>query len=363
MPRDGANPAQASRVPTIVHVMGWVSQQYGSFERFLERLAARGAAAGLETHLVFPSRPRSEAFVRNVRAEIHEVPLARHPLDRRAWRGLRDVFARTRATHVHAHFGLDAMIAMRVAQSLGIARRFLSKHIIPSSSFLSGIRHRWLARQAEVFFAVSDRVANALIELGVPKEKVVRVYLGVDTDAYRPGTQKNRTEKIVLCASHLRPGKGVELLAPLAAALARDPGKVRVLCAGDGPLRAALARAAADAPLEVLGLRQDIPELLASADLFVFPTTGDEGLGLGPIEAMAAGLPIVASAVSDLPSIAGDAMRFVPPGDLDALIAACRALLTNDEEAHALGARARAAAEERFSVAGAVDAHLARYLP
>jgi glycosyltransferase involved in cell wall biosynthesis len=335
---------------TVVHVMGWVSQQYGSFERFLERLALRCAEEGLSTRLVFPSRPKSEEFIRNVRAELELVPLARHPLDLAAWRGLRHAFRG--ATHVHAHFGLDAMIAMQVARG---RRRFLSKHIIPGRSRLSSLRHRWLASKAEVFFAVSDRVANDLLALGVPREKVQRVYLGVDTNAYKPGVRKGT--KVILCASHMREGKGVELLP----ALARRLPDTTILAAGDGPLRPMLER---DAPpnLQVLGLRQDIPELLASSDLFVFPTTGNEGLGLGPLEAMAAGLPIVASAVSDLPAIAGDAMHFVPPGDLDALTAACRTLLDDERAATALGERARKAAVERFSVDQAVEAHLARYL-
>ncbi|HYO77286.1 MAG TPA: glycosyltransferase family 4 protein, partial [Thermoanaerobaculia bacterium] len=235
-------------------------------------------------------------------------------------------------------------------------------------SKLSSIRHRWLAAQAEVFFAVSDRVAKDLISLGVPNDKVVRVYLGVDTNAYRPDPAvraatrqklgRTAEQKMVLCASHLREGKGVELLPALARAL----GNVPVLCAGDGVLRPRLEAEAANTSLRILGLRQDIPELLAAADVFIFPTTGNEGLGLGPIEAMAAGLPIVASAVSDLPNIAGDAMRFVPPGDLDALVNATRTLLTNDAEARELGARARKAAVERFSVDVAVEAHLQRYL-
>jgi glycosyltransferase involved in cell wall biosynthesis len=360
---------------TIVHVMGWVSQQRGSFERFLERLAARCEQEGARTHLVFPARPASDEFVQNVRADIHIVPLARHPFDRTAIHGLRDVLARTGATHVHAHFGLDAIIAMQVAKRAGVARRFLTKHILPGNSrlTLAGLRHRWLARNAEVFFAVSDRVADALLAHGIPREKVVRVYLGVDTEAYRPDPARRAAaramlgiggERVVLCTSHLREGKGVELLPGLAAGLAQNPGDVAVLHAGGGPLRDSIEVAAAaipSRPLRLLGVRQDIPELLAAADLFVFPTTGNEGLPLGPIEAMAAGLPIVATTVSDLPRVAGDAMHLVPPSDAEALLKACRLLLANDADARALGNRARKAAEERFSVDAAVEAHVARY--
>jgi glycosyltransferase involved in cell wall biosynthesis len=360
---------------SIVHVMGWPSQQHGSFERFLERLAVRCEAEGYETHLVFPARPVSDAFVRGAHATFHEVPLARHPLDLRAWRGLRAVLKSVRATHVHAHFGLDAIITMAVARLLRVPRRFLSKHIVPGTGRVSSLRHRWLAAQAEVFFAVSDLVARSLLALRVPPGKVERVYLGVDTTAYQTTPERRAAarallgvgddERIVLCASHLREGKGVELLPALAAALAQNPGNVRVLHAGDGPLRESLERAATEIPgrpLQLLGLRQDIPELLAAADLFVFPTTGDEGLGLGVIEAMAAGLPIVATRVSDLPAIAGDALCLVAPGNAEELIAACRKLLADSDAAAELRVRARDAATTRFSVDAAVEAYLARYL-
>jgi len=356
---------------TVVHVMGWVSQQHGSFERFLERLAARCASAGLKTHLVFPAHPRSEEFIRTVNARIHIVPLAKHLLDYRAWAGLRSVFKKTRATHIHAHSGLDAMLAMRIARTLK-TRRFLSQHTVPGTSWSSKMRHRWLAQQAETLFAVSEPVVAALLSLGVPPEKIVQAPLGVDVMAYRPDSALRSAtrealgirddEKVVLCTSHLREGKGVELLPPLAAALAQSPGNVRLLSAGAGPLRESLQAQSVNIPLQFLGLRHDIPELLAAADLFVLPRTRDDGRGLGPVEAMAAGLPIVASALSGQSAVIGEPMQLVPPGDLNALVAACRTLLADPDAAHTLGSRAREAAVTRFSVDAAVEAHVARYL-
>jgi glycosyltransferase involved in cell wall biosynthesis len=76
---------------------------------------------------------------------------------------------------------------------------------------------------------------------------------------------------------------------------------------------------------------------------------------------MAAGLPIVATTVSDLPRITGDAMHLIPPCDAEALLTACRMLLRDHAAAAALGERACNAARERFSVDAAVEAHVARY--
>jgi glycosyltransferase involved in cell wall biosynthesis len=348
-----------------VHVVGWGSRQHGSFERFLERLAARCGAEGLRTHFVFPEPPAS------LDENVHVVPFARSLLDYRAWSNLRNVLRKTRATHVHAHFGRDAMLAMQLAKSRKL-RPFLSQHVMPSRQW----SQRWLTQQAETIFAGSERIATALLALGVPRHKVVRVTLGVDVMAYRPDSHARAAtrealgigddEKVVLCASPLREGKGIELLPPLAAALAQSPGNVRVLCAGEGPLRTMLEAQSVNIPLQFLGLRQDLPELLAAADLFVVPASGNESLGvldtLGTIEALSAGLPIVASAVPDRPPIAGDAVQWVTPGDLNALTSACRALLRDPETAHALGSRARAAAVTGFSVDAAVEAYVARYV-
>lgn len=85
---------------------------------------------------------------------------------------LRQLGARTEATHVHAHFGLDAYYARAAARLGGVGRRYTTKHIMPGRSrrTLSRTRHRWLAAQCETVFAVSDAVAGVLVYLGVPSE-------------------------------------------------------------------------------------------------------------------------------------------------------------------------------------------------
>ena len=365
----------ARRRPSIVHVMGWRSQQYGSFERFLVALARTCAEAGAETHLVFPGRPASARFAAEVGAEIHHVPLARHPADVRTWRGLGRVLRATGATHLHAHFGLDSYLALAVARTLAVPRRFTTKHAVPGTSrrTLAPARHRWLGREVEVVFAVSERVRADLVAIGLPPEKVVTSYLGVDLDTYRPDEERRNAARaalglepdarLVLSTSHLRLGQGVELLPRVAAQLAREPGRVVVAVAGDGPLRPELERAAAPLGdrLRLLGVREDVPDLLAAADVFVFPTTGGEGLGLGPVEALASATPVVASAVSDLGTLLAGSALVVPPGDVDALVGACRRLLDDPALARELGGRGRALAAERLDVRTAAAVHARHY--
>ncbi len=363
----------------IVHVMGWRSQQYGSFERFVVALARRCAEVGIETHLVFQAPPASAAFIADVEAEIHVVPTARLVGDPQHVVRINRLLRRLQPTHLHAHFGYDSYNALATARLLRVPRRFTTKHIVPSSSRweLPGPRHRWLARQVEVFWAVSHWVAEQLLALGVPKERLEVCYLGVDPTAYQPDPElRARTRaalgigdqtRVVLSTSHLRPGKGTELLPWLAAELTAELNDVVLLAAGDGSLRErlhgeALALGIEEDRLRLLGVREDIPALLAAADLFVFTTQANEGMPLGVIEALASGVPVVACAVSDIAKMPDDALALVPQGDAAALARACRALLSDQAATSALAARGRQLAIERFSVDHAVDVHVHRYL-
>jgi glycosyltransferase involved in cell wall biosynthesis len=357
--------------------MGWHSQQYGSFERFLVALAHSCDRSGLESHFVFPAAPASHAFVCDASAAIHLVPSPAGVGDPRFARRLGGLLRRLRPTHTHAHFGLDAYEALATAAALGVPGRFTTKHITPSPSRTSAVRHRLLAALVKAVFTVSSEVCDRLAALGVPARKLEVVHLGVDPGAYRPDPTAGdalRAElglapgtRLVVSTSHLRPGKGVELLPGLAAALAEQPDGVCVLVAGDGPLRAALEadarrlRLGADS-IRLLGLREDVPRLLAAADVFVFPTVGSEGYPLGPLEALASARPVVASGVGDVGRSLAGAADIVAPGDERALVAACRRLLADPAGAEALGAAGRRLVTEQFSTQRAADRHVAVYL-
>jgi len=365
--------------PAIVHVMGWRSQQYGSFERFLVALASCSTEQGARTHLVFPATPASRAFAHDVPAEVHVIASPTRAGDPRFALRLASLLQRVRATHVHAHFGTDAYHAVATATLLAVPGRYATKHIAPGSSrrSLSRTRHRWLAARVRTFFAVSHHVREQLLALGVPSRKVEVCYLGVDPAAYSR-SQLVRAEarrelgiadgsRLVLTTSHLRPGKGMEMLPRLTADLVGAGRDVTVLVAGDGPLRQQLEREAgrrglARGRLRLVGVREDVPRLLAAADLFVFPASGAEGLPLGPLEALAAGVPVVATTVSDLATLLPGSALLVPPGDSAALVAACLRLLGDPQLADSVRRRGRELVVSRLNVARAADVHAQRYL-
>jgi glycosyltransferase involved in cell wall biosynthesis len=153
----------------------------------------------------------------------------------------------------------------------------------------------------------------------------------------------------------------------LVRAVARlEPGSVRLRIAGDGPDREALvaelARLGLDGAVELLGTRADVAELLGAADVFVL-SSDSEGMPMSVLEAMAAGLPVVATAVGGVPELVREAETgvLVPPRDTEALAAALGALVADGELRERLGEAARRRAEREFSLAEFRRAHLEVY--
>lgn len=144
------------------------------------------------------------------------------------------------------------------------------------------------------------------------------------------------------------------------------PGAFRAEIVGDGPDRAAVAAELAAGGLseavELLGERSDVRERLARAGLFVL-SSRSECMPISVLEAMAAGLPVVASAVGGLPEMVvdGDTGLLVAPGDAEALGQALARLMADPQERRRMGAAGRRRVEERFDLPAFEAAHLELY--
>ncbi len=149
-------------------------------------------------------------------------------------------------------------------------------------------------------------------------------------------------------------GKGHrEFFSALAALPERYP--VEALIIGGGRREAEMRRLATELGLagrvHFLGQRDDVPDLLSALDLFVLPSHS-EGVSLALLEAMAAGLPVIASRVGGLPEVVTDGENglLIPPQDPQALATALERLLADPDLAQKLGANARRHVEENYSL-------------
>jgi glycosyltransferase involved in cell wall biosynthesis len=181
---------------------------------------------------------------------------------------------------------------------------------------------------------------------GVPAERIHVIPSGVipaDFEPARPDPFAHVGRPRVLFLGRLHRQKGAETLF---GAVSRMRSGADVLVVGDGPERSRLEAAVTAAGLgdrvHFAGFRphHEVASILAHADVFAMPSVYEE-LGTALLEAMAAGLPIVASDTGGIPGAAGGAARLVPPGDPVALAAALDDLLAHPAEAARLGALAR----------------------
>jgi glycosyltransferase involved in cell wall biosynthesis len=222
---------------------------------------------------------------------------------------------------------------------------------------------------------VSGRIRDEQVHRRrAPVWKTLVIPSGVDLASFHGLPSRNELrssldipdeDRIIVCVGRLSPEKGQEVLLKAAANLAGQGLDFKLWLVGDGPLREPLEQQIRQGGLEnrvrLWGFRQDIPRLLCAADLFVLPSHY-EIAPLSILEAMAAGLPVVASAMGEVPLWIKDGCegRLVTPGDPDQLAGALKDLLTRPEVRSSMSKAAQTRSES-FSLAGMAAANFAQY--
>lgn len=226
--------------------------------------------------------------------------------------------------------------------------------------FLAPLTLRLLRAPHVRFLALSARVRQSLIETGFARERIALLPNGVDPAHYQDIAEHSvyqsapGAHQTVVCLARLSYQKGQDTLLQAWRLMQERMPPARLILAGEGRSRAQLERLAtglgvADT-VEFAGLVRDTKSLLAAARVFVLPSRF-EGMPNALLEAMAAGLPCVATRVSGSEDIIVDGQSglLVPPDDPEALASALLTILTDPQRAHALGREARARVIDAFS--------------
>jgi glycosyltransferase involved in cell wall biosynthesis len=272
---------------------------------------------------------------------------------------LRRLLRKERFDLVHAHI-YASVVAAAIATLRSDVPLVITEHTEASwQDWRARWVSRWVYRRVARIIAVSTPIRRRLIErdnvhpdlIAIVPNAVVSTS-GPHADAPLPAELRERL--LVGVVARLQPEKGVAIFLKAAARVAPQFPEAHFVVAGDGPLRQQLADLAEDLGLKsrvhFLGFRSNASALMKSLDVLVVPSLS-EGSPLVTLEAMAAGVPVVASAVGGIP----DQMRhdkeglLIPPGDPDALGDTLLALLRDTDHARRLGEAGRRRATSRFS--------------
>jgi glycosyltransferase involved in cell wall biosynthesis len=271
---------------------------------------------------------------------------------------------------VHTH-NVKAHLQGSLAAVLAGAKVVLNTkhgHVFPESRTAIRLNRLALAGTRRVV-AVSEDTAKRAVEVErLPPEKLTVIHNGVDLSLYAPPTERRpSTRGNLIHVARLSPEKDQLTLLRSAQVLVERCPDFRLQVVGDGPSRRDLEGMAQALGLgeRVIfhGASQDVPALLRAAGMFVL-SSRSEGIALTLLEAMATGLPVVATRVGGNAEVVidGETGLLVPPGDPAGLAHAIGALIADPERAGRMGDRGHLRAQEHFDVRRVVRRYEALYL-
>lgn len=280
---------------------------------------------------------------------------------------------------VHAHW----IVPNGVVAAAACGKTPLAIGLHGSDVFLAekpGVRSlaRWALSRSRLLTGCSPELVDRVRALGFPAERSRVIPYGVDVAAFSPAPERRAIWRgrlgvpdgapLLLGVGRMATKKGFQRLIEILPALLAGNPELRIVLAGGGDLLDGFKAAASPWPDRVFFpgavLRDTLPDLYRAADLFVLPAVHDskgnvDGLPNVILEAMASGLPVVASGISGIPLAVEDGRTglLVPEKDPAALLAALSRLLADPGGARAMGERGRAKAVAELTW----DAVAARY--
>lgn len=347
----------------------------GGAERMVANLASHLQSAGAENVVIVPARGEGW-LAQELGSSGVPVERFRHdqPNSLALTHQLADTLRRYRVVLAHSHEFSMAAYGAWAARRAGVAHLFTMHG---SRYYAERLRRRVALRVAAMLSGAVVSVSNILRQhlcrdLWIRASRIATIPNGVRQMLITDGSLREELkvgpgDHLAVAVGNLYPVKGHSYLLEALGLLAAVFPRLHVAIAGrgelEGPLRARARALHVDDRFHLLGLRSDIGNVLAGADLFVLPSLS-EGLPLALLEAMQAARPIVASAVGEVPTVleGGRAGVLVPPGDAAALAGALAGLLADPAHAHRLSAAAATRVAEEYSLGTMLARYVTLYL-
>jgi glycosyltransferase involved in cell wall biosynthesis len=337
----------------------------GGVARHVRGLAASLVAAGHDVTVGGPAQTEAEFAFTGVGATFVAVETSDRPQplkDLAAARAVRELARHVDVVHAHGlrAGGLAALALRRSRVPLAVT---LHNALLAGGlrgrpvAAAYGVLERLVARRAAVVLGVSEDLEGRMRRLGARDVRHAVVpapdagHVRQDPSAVRAALGVG-DRHLVVCVARLAEQKGLPLLLDAADVLRARGGGVLVVVAGDGPLRGRLTSRihSEGLPVRLLGWRDDVPDLLAAADVVVSSAVW-EGQPIAVQQALHAGAALVATDVGGTRAATGDAAVLVPYGDAQRLATEVRRLLDDPAER----ARLQAASRERAAALPTAD--------
>ena len=296
----------------------------------------------------------------------------------RLWRLLRRM--RPDILHSRSWAGLDGQICAVLA---GVPGRIHGEHGF-NTHHVESMKHRIFRRAMSVVINRHTTVSGCLTEwlgttAGIQGKQITTIYNGVDTDVFRPEPRNpysltrgkgSNGEVVIGTVGRMEPIKGhltlIKAFIHLSRSLPNQKRGLRLVIVGDGSQRSEAMQLLASAGLAdaswLPGASDEIPDILRTLDVFVLPSLS-EGMSNTILEAMATGLPVIATRVGGNSELVreGRTGTLVEPKDVAGLGTAIEGYIKDPDKRASHGMEARRIAESRFSLEAMVNSYAELY--
>lgn len=372
----------------VLHIVPSIAS--GGMERSLLRLVERSmqherqvpGGLGLVHGICVLDRVMDD-FIPHCPRDVRIWELGRQRPGRwRHWRKLRDVVKQFEPDVVHARSTgawFDATVAVIGRPRVRLLLSFHGRTSLDPVGWRRQLIHRWATGRASAVLTVSEESARALQGmLDLPADKLFTIHNGVDTCRFAPAEnecevletrrrlQLHPSADVAVCVANLLPIKGLDVLVRSWRQVHMADPLAALLVVGEGPLRQQLEQQCRESRCEkfirFLGPREDVDALLRAADAFVLPSWY-EGCSNAALEAMASGLPVIASDVGGMRELVTHNRSgwLIPPGRSEELSRTLLTVLLDRALRNRAGAAGRDLAVKHFGVDTWVARHASLY--